>query len=183
MAKTKTRTHYTHTQLGRANGLGQTVAAVVRGIGPALGGTIWSWTTIQTFNGHVYTPFILMILIGPMLIIIASLFLNKNIELKWEQAYMKQKKQIKFNYNTQTDNKPNFKKNKHKNKNKYAKFGKLNQKNQKNERIAGISYDDDEVSSVIGLTSTHNKIIKNNNFSAMKCNPSDELFHSADEAI
>eukprot|EP01084_Bolivina_argentea_P160525 279527_1 len=44
-------------QVGRANGIGQASAAFLRGIGPIIGGAIWSWSMIQHSDFAVYAAY------------------------------------------------------------------------------------------------------------------------------
>lgn len=44
--------------MGAVNGLGQTVAALVRALGPALAGVMWAASLALPFQGHQYVPFL-----------------------------------------------------------------------------------------------------------------------------
>jgi|APGre2960657404_1045060.scaffolds.fasta_scaffold93346_1 hypothetical protein len=44
-------------QLGAVNGFGQSVASLVRGLGPALGGLLWSSSLALGGAGHQFLPF------------------------------------------------------------------------------------------------------------------------------
>jgi hypothetical protein len=44
-------------QVGRVNGVGQTLASLVRGLGPALGGTLWSLSVASELPGSYFLVF------------------------------------------------------------------------------------------------------------------------------
>lgn len=75
--------------LGKANGIGQTVAAFVRGFGPLLTGFIWSESFQQIENNgtsyavyYAYLPGAIFYLIGVMDIII---YIPSWLQYTWEQ--------------------------------------------------------------------------------------------------
>jgi hypothetical protein len=48
---------YAQAQLGEVNGIGQTIAALVRGLGPAMGGLLWSACLALHMPGQQFAPF------------------------------------------------------------------------------------------------------------------------------
>ena len=84
--------------LGKANGIGQTMAAFVRGFGPLLTGFIWSESFQQIENDgtsyavyYAYLPGALFYLIGVIDII---MYIPSNLQYTWEQR--KKDEMIKF---------------------------------------------------------------------------------------
>ena len=72
--------------VGKANGLAQTIASFVRGIGPTFAGFLWSWSTTQTWKGHAYTGYTLsMICFVAMFVILLKM--PKRLQRPWEVAY------------------------------------------------------------------------------------------------
>eukprot|EP00967_Tisochrysis_lutea_P067569 scaffold88276_cov15-Tisochrysis_lutea.AAC.1 len=51
-------------QLGTVNGIGQTMAALVRGLGPALGGIMWAASLSFKHAGQQAFPFTLVALVA-----------------------------------------------------------------------------------------------------------------------
>ena len=58
-------------KLGIVNGLGQTMAAFVRSIGPALGGTMWAWSLSDShrFPYNYWFVFLVLVILGSITII------------------------------------------------------------------------------------------------------------------
>lgn len=54
--------------LGTVNGLGQTSASFVRAVGPALGGTLWSWSLTNNASFPFNNWFIFFVMSGLTLI-------------------------------------------------------------------------------------------------------------------
>jgi hypothetical protein len=62
------------------NGIGQTGAALVRTIGPALGGSLWAWSCsngIEFFPLNHYFVFFLIVLID-LVLLLQSIFMLSN---------------------------------------------------------------------------------------------------------
>jgi hypothetical protein len=51
-------------ELGTVNGVGQTVAALVRGVGPAMGGILWAASLELKFDGHQFFTFVVVALVA-----------------------------------------------------------------------------------------------------------------------
>ena len=70
-------------QVGKANGLGQTFASLVRGLGPSFAGILWSWSTTQNWTGRSYTAYALAVI---LMIILFGVWIKipKHLEKPWE---------------------------------------------------------------------------------------------------
>ena len=96
-------------QVGKANGLGQTVASLSRGLGPTFAGFLWSWSTSININKSLnisnkyeivssYIPFgLAVITLGFGVFVV--FFIPKHLQKPWQaqdetQRYMKARKFI-----------------------------------------------------------------------------------------
>ena len=77
-----------YNQVGKANGLGQTLSSLMRGVGPTVAGIIWSWSTTKTsWIGHVYYAFGIAIVFAVLTYFVSFLlppFLQRPFEMQIE---------------------------------------------------------------------------------------------------
>merc|ERR1712228_2748 len=85
--------------LGKANGIGQSMAAFVRGFGPLLTGFIWSESFVQIDQKNISYAVYYAYLPGAILYIVASidclLYIPSNLQFTWEQREIDQGNGIK----------------------------------------------------------------------------------------
>ena len=82
--------------VGRANGMGQTMAALVRAIGPALTGFIWSGsvTHIETNRIAVYYAYLPSFICFVVIALWIYLYIGDDAQLMWEQRESKNKNKL-----------------------------------------------------------------------------------------
>ena len=76
--------------VGRANGLTQAVGSGLRGLGPLLGGALWSWSISLDNEFAVYIAYVFMAIPTAVSVLWTYCFLDRDISKTWTERHAKE---------------------------------------------------------------------------------------------
>ena len=73
--------------VGRANGLTQAAGSALRGLGPLVGGALWSWSISMESKFAVYIAYLFMAIPTAISVMWCYCFLDNDISKTWTERY------------------------------------------------------------------------------------------------
>ena len=73
--------------IGRANGLTQAVASGLRGLGPLVGGALWSWSLTLENRFAVYIAYVFMAVPTAYSVLHCYCFIESDIQMTWTERH------------------------------------------------------------------------------------------------